>query len=60
MSEEAKDLLKKLLVKYPIKRITIEDAVKHPWFLKNFDNEKISDHQGAQVLEKLKNFRIKG
>ena len=32
LSENAKDLLKKILNKDPIKRINIEEIKKHPWF----------------------------
>merc|ERR1712176_161287 len=32
VSDAAKDLIAKLLIKDPKKRISIEDALKHPWF----------------------------
>lgn len=60
VSDEAKDLIQKLLVKFPIKRIDMDEAVMHPWLKKNFENDKIEDFQGLKVLERLKNFRIKG
>lgn len=39
VSKEARDLIQKMLVKYPIKRIKIEDCINHPWFKKNFEKE---------------------
>lgn len=33
VSEEAKDLVKKLLTVEPSQRITLEEAKEHPWFL---------------------------
>ena len=32
ISDEAKDLLKKMLKKNPDKRISSSDSLKHPWF----------------------------
>eukprot|EP01083_Nonionella_stella_P040509 109928_1 len=32
ISKEAKDLITKLLIKNPAQRITVENAIKHPWF----------------------------
>lgn len=34
ISEEAKDLVSKLLEGEPSERITLEDALRHPWFQK--------------------------
>ena len=34
VSEEAKELIRSLLVKAPNKRITAVQAIKHPWFIK--------------------------
>ena len=31
ISNEAKDLIKKLIVKDPSKRLTIQQAIQHPW-----------------------------
>nr|CAD7396916.1 unnamed protein product [Timema cristinae] len=33
VSEDAKDLMRKLMVKEPSKRLSAEDCMKHPWFL---------------------------
>jgi serine/threonine protein kinase len=32
VSSQAKDLVHKLLIKDPRQRITLDDAMKHPWF----------------------------
>ena len=31
VTKEAMDFIKKLLIKDPIKRMTLEDTFKHPW-----------------------------
>lgn len=36
VSSDCKDLIKQLLIKDPTKRITIKEALNHPWF-KPFD-----------------------
>ncbi|KAJ6251475.1 protein kinase [Anaeramoeba flamelloides] len=48
ISEEAKDLLSKMLEVNPNERITIEGIQQHPWFLgqennHNYDNQRIED-----------------
>lgn len=35
ISPEARDLVKKMLVKYPFNRISLEECIKHPWFTKH-------------------------
>lgn len=40
VSEEAKDLIRKMLVVDPAKRITADEVLKHPW-LTNLDDEEI-------------------
>jgi len=32
ISDTCKDLIRKMLIKDPAKRITIDEALKHPWF----------------------------
>ncbi|GLG97062.1 Death-associated protein kinase related [Gryllus bimaculatus] len=32
VTEEAKDLMRKLMVKEPSKRLTVEQSLRHPWF----------------------------
>ena len=45
-SEEALDLLRKMLSIHPKKRITVEDALAHPFFrqLHSPEDEPVSDH----------------
>ena len=33
LSEEGLDLLKKILAKSPIQRLTAKEALEHPWFI---------------------------
>jgi len=37
ISNECKDLIRKMLVKDPKERISVDDALKHPWFIKYAD-----------------------
>lgn len=37
VSEEAKDMIKQLLVKEPTKRLSLADVVNHPWITANAD-----------------------
>lgn len=39
VSEEAKDLLKKMLTKNPKKRISAENALSHPWFIAELNTQ---------------------
>jgi len=39
-SAEAKDLISKLLVVDPSKRLTLDEIIAHPWFRVNWDEEK--------------------
>ena len=47
LSNEAKDLLKKIIEVNPSKRINIEGIKKHPWF--NLINKKKNMHKGIYV-----------
>ena len=49
LSEQAKDLLNKVLTKDPLKRITINKIKKHPWF--NLNNPKITMSPGFLINE---------
>ena len=46
-----------MLVKYPVKRIKIQECIEHPWFKKNFDKD--NQVLNSNVLKKLKNFNVK-
>ena len=41
ISEEAKDLISRLLVKDPEKRLTPDDVLMHPWFMKESKTKDI-------------------
>ena len=46
-----------MLVKYPMKRITINDCIKHHWFTKmSKKNSFCTNSQSKNILEKIKNF----
>jgi calcium-dependent protein kinase len=57
VSEEAKDLVRKLLTLDVDKRITAEDAVQHAWFKKYATQEKIDKTLASKTMSNLKNFR---
>lgn len=57
ISDEAKDLISKLLDKDPKKRIRIDKALKHKWFKKwEKDNDEINEFQSV-YMDRLKNYR---
>lgn len=55
VSQEARDLIKKLLVLDPEKRLTLEGVLKHPWIVKynvigeRVTNRAVGDKSGASV-----------
>jgi calcium-dependent protein kinase len=53
-SEEVKDLIRKMLVIDPKKRLSAGEALKHKWFTVTTDNVI---QINAQVLHRLKSFR---
>ncbi len=57
ISDEAKDLISKLLVKDPKKRIKIDQALNHSWFEKweNYSDEETQFR--AEYLKRLKSYR---
>ena len=59
LSRDSRDLILKILVKDPKKRITIEQIKKHPFYLKgknifnnNYEIEQINFKDGGQKIEK--------
>jgi calcium-dependent protein kinase len=58
VSEEAKDLITKMLELDSTKRLSAEEALKHPWIIKNINGEldKVDDGYFVDVLNNLKNF----
>lgn len=57
VSEEAKDLIRKLLVVDPDKRLTADQAIRHPWFMKG-DHELI-ERSLETTLKTMKTFNAK-
>ncbi|KAA8537485.1 hypothetical protein F0562_027093 [Nyssa sinensis] len=55
ISSSAKDLVKKMLVKDPKRRITAAQALEHPWFRK--DGEASDKPIDSAVLTRMKQFR---
>ncbi len=57
VSEEAQDLVRKCLTYDPAKRISAEDALRHPWYKKYAKHEKVEKQLASTALNNLKNFR---
>ena len=55
VSSQAKDLISKLLVADPAKRITGEEIAAHPWIL----GEGVKDKKGVNVLQKMREWDTK-
>ena len=53
LSLSGKDLIKKLLVMNPNKRISAQDALNHPWFKENNSRELYNRIKDESVLKKL-------
>lgn len=54
ISEDAKNLIKKMLEKDPNKRISAKDAYNDPWIQKNAPSEKID----TKALKNMTNFYV--
>jgi len=59
ISDEAKDFISKLLVKNPLERLSIDQALKHPWILSNITepessvrHELTSNHSDVHPCDK--------
>jgi len=57
VSSEAKDLVKKLLDKNPDTRLSAEEALSHPWFVKYKKKEGISKERFTSFIGNLKTYR---
>lgn len=55
VSEEAKDLISRLLVKDPNKRISLADALAHNWFDETEDKKELEIN--VDVVSRLINFK---
>lgn len=58
VSDEAKDLVKRLLTYDPSKRISASDAIQHPWIKKWASVDKVEKTIAAKALSNLRNFRV--
>lgn len=56
VSDEAKDLVRKLLAYDPAKRISAAEALQHPWIKKQ--TSKVDKGIATKALSNLKNFRV--
>ena len=60
ISDEAKDLIERMLCKTPLKRYTLEQCLKHEWFKNQIgqDEQKSNEsvEQYAEIVEKLKKY----
>lgn len=57
ISEEAKELVTKLMTKDPKKRITALSALQHPW-ISNTVIENYNETEAMKAIESLQNFRV--
>jgi calcium-dependent protein kinase len=58
VSDDAKDLVKKLLTYDPAKRISAADALQHRWIKTQSSHEKVEKTVAAKTLSNLRNFRV--
>ena len=59
LSPEAKDLLKKLLIKNPDKRLSASEALEHIWIKKYAPHTKVNRAFSRKIYNNLKNFQEK-
>lgn len=58
VSNDAQDLIIKILNKDPSQRMTAEEVLKHPWFSINHKDKKVDPEKAKQTLENLKQFNV--
>jgi calcium-dependent protein kinase len=56
VSEEVKDLIKKLLVMDPGKRLPLLDALQHPWIVKYKENTNLANVINDDIVDSIRNF----
>eukprot|EP01023_Acetabularia_acetabulum_P029872 TRINITY_DN28154_c0_g1_i1.p1 TRINITY_DN28154_c0_g1~~TRINITY_DN28154_c0_g1_i1.p1 ORF type:complete len:217 (+),score=21.32 TRINITY_DN28154_c0_g1_i1:53-703(+) len=59
VSQEARDLVGKLLVLNPTQRISLEEVFQHPWFRKSFPMENPVEWTASYVQEANRNTQMK-
>ena len=59
ISEDAKDLVRKMLEYEPSKRISASDALQHKWILHHTSTDKVEKTLASKTLSNLKNFRVR-
>ena len=58
VSDDAKDLVKKLLTYDPVKRISAGDALQHKWIKTQAAQDSVERTLATKTLSNLKNFRV--
>lgn len=58
VSEESKDLIKKLLTYDPNQRVSAGEALQHPWFKKVLGENAIDKPLAVSALTHMKEFRV--
>lgn len=61
ISDQAKDLIKKMLVRNPIQRLSADGVIKHSWFdgkMVAKENETKIDHALLGALENMRQFKV--
>ena len=59
ISDDAKDLIKNLLIKNINKRYSAKKALSHPWITKHRKNKNINKNKLTEIVNNLKNYSAK-
>lgn len=59
VSDDAKDLVRKLLTYDPNKRISAAEALQHKWIRTTASQARVEREVATKTLSNLKNFRVK-